>query len=82
MFIKNPHGSGSIQSKAEKFGLIFGETCNYKNKYSQSAAAGFKGNTFPHKDGLKAAGAKWDGENKAWTFESWAAAEAALDHLN
>lgn len=29
-------------------------------------------------DVLKAAGAKFDGANKAWVFESWADLEAAI----
>jgi hypothetical protein len=82
MFIKNPHGSEAIQQLAAQFGLVFGETLNYKNKYQQSGRAGFVGNTYPIKDQLKAAGAKFDGENKAWTFESWSAAESALKSLS
>jgi hypothetical protein len=78
MFIKNPHGSEAIQQLAAQIGLVFGETLNYKNKYQQSGRPGFAGNTFSIKEQLKAAGAKWDGENKAWTFESWDAAEAAI----
>lgn len=73
MFISKPHGSESIQALAAQIGLVFGETCG-----TGTARAGFIGNTFPVKDALKAAGARWDGLNKAWTFDDWAAAETAL----
>lgn len=78
IFIRNPHGSESIQAKAESFGMIFGET---EGTSKVPARAGFVGNTFAHKDALKAAGARWDGECKAWVFESWEAAEVALDSI-
>ncbi len=78
MFIRNPHGSEAIQALATQLGVTFGETLSYNNKFSQSGRAGVVGNTFDIKDDLKAAGARWDGENKAWTFADWAACEAAL----
>src|SRR5271154_2057721 len=34
------------------------------------------GNTFPVKDQLKALGAKWDGDNKAWMIDASKANEA------
>lgn len=71
MFIRNPHGSESIQAVAAQIGIVFGESL-------ETGRAGFIGNTFGIKDQLKAAGARWDAENKAWTFEDWAAAEAAV----
>lgn len=78
MFIRNPHGSESIQAKAAVLGMIFGET---EGTRRAPARAGFVGNTYPHKDALKAAGARWDSECKAWVFESWAAAESALESI-
>lgn len=78
IFIRNPHGSENIQAKAVQFGMIFGET---ESTRSKPARPGFVGNTFPHKDALKVAGARWDGEHKAWTFDSYEAAEAALNKL-
>ena len=78
MFIRNPLSSEVIQAEASKFGLIFGETCDE----GRCARPGFVGNTFLVKGQLKAAGAKWDGLNKAWTFDDWNAAEAALKTLN
>lgn len=77
MFIESPYGSESIQEKARKYGLIFGETCG-----NGAARAGFIGKTFQIKDQLKAAGARWNSENKAWVFsDGWTACEAFLDTL-
>lgn len=77
MFIKNPHGSESIQDMAAAFGLIFGETCG-----NGHARAGFVGNTFAMKEQLKLQGAKFDGHNKAWVFDGgWDAAKAALENM-
>lgn len=75
IFIRNPHGSEALQAKAAQFGLVFGET---EGTRKNPARPGFQGNTFAHKDTLKAAGAHWDGATKAWVFESYEAAETAL----
>jgi len=81
MFISNVHGQETINAKAAQISCTAGETLNYANKYQQSGLPGLIGNTFEIKDQLKAAGARWDGANKAWTFESWAAFEAALNTI-
>lgn len=78
IFIRNPHGTEAIQAKAAEFGLVFGET---EGTRKAAALPGFVGNTFPVKDKLKAAGAHWNGECKAWVFESIDAAVAALEVL-
>lgn len=78
IFIRNPHGSEHIQAKASAFGMIFGET---EGTRKAPAQPGFIGNTFAYKDALKAAGARWNAEHKAWVFETWGAAEAALDSI-
>lgn len=70
MFIRNPHGSESIQLLAAQVGVTFGESL-------ERGMPGFI-NAFDVKDALKAAGARWDGLNKAWLFDSYQAAEAAL----
>ena len=79
MFIKNIFGKESINAAAKSIGCEAGEAMVSK---SHSSKPGLIGNTFPIKDQLKAAGAKFDGENKAWVFESWAALEAAINTCN
>lgn len=74
MFIKNIHGKEEINKLAESIGCQTGEAmkgCGY-------GKPGLIGDTYKIKDQLKSAGAKFDGENKAWVFESWAALEAAI----
>lgn len=51
-----------------------------KNDWNESCA--LAGNTFPIKDALKANGARWNGSARAWTFDSFAALEAALTSIN
>ncbi len=77
MIIKNIHGKEAITAKAAALNLDAGE-CVHGGGYGKPALAG---NTFTIKDQLKAAGARWDGACKAWTFESWAALESALNTL-
>lgn len=74
MFIKNVHGKESINQLAESIGCQAGESV----KGAGYGRPGLVGNTFPIKEQLKAAGAKFDAENKAWTFESWDALESAI----
>jgi hypothetical protein len=75
MFIKNPHGKESIAVLAAQLGCEIGEATKGVGGYGRP---GIVGNTFGIKDQLKAAGARWDGANKAWTFDSWAALESAI----
>jgi hypothetical protein len=77
MFISNVSGKETISSKAANLGLKAGEALG-RGGYGRPALGG---NTFGVKDALKAAGARWDGENKVWAFESWAALEAAVDSI-
>ena len=74
MFISNVHGKEAINTLAQQLGCTAGE-CVHGAGYGRP---GVSGNTFGIKDALKAAGARWHGECKAWTFESWADLEAAL----
>ena len=78
MFISNIHGKEVITAKAKAHGLKAGEAMKGRSGYGSPALGG---NTFEHKDTIKAAGARWDGENKVWAFESWAALEAAVDSI-
>ncbi len=75
MFISNIHGKESINALAAQIGCTAGE-CVHGAGYGRP---GLIGNTFSIKDTLKAAGARWDGACKAWTFESWQALESALN---
>lgn len=77
MFITNIHGKESITARAAEIGCKAGE-CVHGSGYGRP---GLAGNTFGIKDQLKAAGARWDGECKAWTFESWSALEAAINTI-
>lgn len=77
MFIKNIAGKEGISKLAESIGCQSGEAI----RGSGYGKPGLVGNTFPLKDQLRAAGAKFDGENKAWVFESWTALEAAIKSI-
>ena len=77
MFITNISGKEEITARAAALGLKAGEALR-NGGYGRPALGG---NTFNVKDSLKAAGARWDGENKVWAFESWAALEAAVAAL-
>jgi hypothetical protein len=79
MFIKNVFGKEEINQMAVVLGCEAGEAMVGK---SQTSRPGLVGNTYPIKDQLKAAGAKFDGENKAWVFTSWAELEAAIKSIN
>lgn len=74
MFIKNVFGKETINQVAQSIGCQAGEAV----KGAGYGRPGLVGNTFPIKDQLKLAGAKFDADNKAWTFESWDALQAAL----
>ena len=74
MFITNIHGKEAINQLAEQIGCRAGE-CQHGCGYGRP---GLVGNTFGIKEQLKAAGARWDGSCKAWTFEGWGDLEAAL----
>lgn len=76
-FVANVFGKESINSMAQQIGCKAGE-CVHGAGYGHP---GLIGNTLDIKDHLKAAGARWDGGCKAWTFESWAALEAALNTI-
>lgn len=78
MFIGNIHGKEEITAKAAALGLKAGEAMKGRSGYGRPALGG---NTFGVKDQLKAAGARFDGENKVWSFESWADLEAAIATL-
>lgn len=77
MFICNISGKEAINAKAAALGLKAGEALG-RGGYGRPALGG---NTFNVKDALKAAGARWDGDNKVWAFESWAVLEAAVDAI-
>lgn len=77
MFISNISGKEEIAAKAAALGLKAGEALG-RGGYGRPALGG---NTFNVKDQLKAAGARWDGDNKVWAFESWGALEAAIATL-
>lgn len=74
MFISNVHGKEAINTLAQQLGCKAGEALG-RSGYGRP---GLVGNTFGIKDQLKEAGARFDGENKAWTFESWSDLESAL----
>lgn len=74
MFI-TVHGKESVNTLAQQIGCKAGE-CIHGSGYGRP---GLVGNTFGIKDQLKAAGARWDGACKAWTFPSWEALESALN---
>lgn len=76
MFI-TVHGKEATNALAQQIGCTAGE-CIHGGGYGHP---GLVGNTFGIKDQLKAAGARWDGACKAWTFQSWEALEAALQAI-
>ena len=76
IFISNVHGKESINSKAQAIGCKAG-LCGS----GWGAKPGLIGNTFEIKEQLKAAGARWDGLYKAWSFSDWAALDTALNHV-
>ncbi|RCS59705.1 hypothetical protein [Parvibium lacunae] len=78
MFIGNVSGKETINNKAAAIGLKAGEALRGLGGYGKP---GVTGNTYPVKEQLKAAGAKFDGENKAWVFDSWEQLDQALDSL-
>lgn len=78
MFIGNISGKETITAKAAALGCKAGEALQGRTGYGRP---GLTGSTFSIKEQLKAAGARWDGANTAWTFESWAALDAALDQV-
>lgn len=78
MFISSVHGKEAINTKAAALGLKAGEAMKGRSGYGAPALGG---NTFQHKEAIKAAGARWDGENKVWSFESWEALECAIDAI-
>lgn len=77
MFIANVYGKEEISNLAKSKGLKAGEAMG-KGGYGKP---GLVGNTFSIKEQLKAAGAKWDGINKAWVFESWDQLNSALEAI-
>lgn len=78
MFIANVAGKETINQAAAAIGCKAGEALKGISGYGRP---GLIGNTFAIKDQLKAAGAKFDGENKAWTFESWDALQSAISSI-
>lgn len=78
MFIKFIHGKESVTAKAAVFGLEPGEALKNGLGYGRPSIGG---NTFAHKDALKQAGARWNGDDKVWSFESWAQLESALEKI-
>lgn len=77
MFISNVHGKESINAAAASIGCTAGLAGE-----SWGSKPGLIGNTFPIKNQLKEAGARWDGRNSAWVFQDWAALESALVAIN
>jgi hypothetical protein len=73
MFV-TPHGKESINALAQQIGCRAGE-CGVERGYGKPALTG---NTFGIKEQIKAAGARWDSTDKAWTFSSWEDLEAFL----
>jgi hypothetical protein len=77
MFISNVHGKEAISALASQIGCKSGE-CIHGAGYGRP---GLIGNTYAIKDQIKAAGARWDGECKAWTFASWSDLESFLNKI-
>jgi len=76
MFIANVYGQEVVNDKAASIGCTAG-LCGY----GWGAKPGLTGNTFGIKEQLKAGGARWDGQNKAWAFADWTALEVALNSV-
>jgi hypothetical protein len=74
MFISNIYSKELINKAAKKIGCEVGETLG-ENGYGKPAITG---KTFAIKEQLKSSGARWDGLNKVWTFESWEELEQAI----
>lgn len=74
MFIANISGKESVNTLAQQIGCKAGE-CVHGAGYGHP---GLIGNTFGIKDQLKAAGARWGGTCKVWTFKTWGELEQAL----
>lgn len=70
--------TNKLAAMAEEKGLKFGQYLKGSNGYGFCA---FGGNTFAIKDTLKAHGAKFAGDSKAWYFETTEQAEAAIAAL-
>ncbi len=68
------HGQEAVNTLAQQIGCQAGEA-GVDRGYGNPALAG---NTFAIKDQIKAAGGRWSGLDKAWTFDSFAALEAFL----
>jgi hypothetical protein len=79
MFITKIHGKEDVTAKAAELGLVAGESLPNGRGYGKPAIGG---NTFAHKDAIKAAGGRWIAADKVWGFESWAELDAALDAIN
>lgn len=77
-FIANPFGQEALNARAAALGLKAG-TVQIGSGWNAQPAIG--GNTFNVKDQLKAAGARWNGAAKVWTFETTEGLEAALTSL-
>lgn len=73
MFI-TVYGKESVNELAQQIGCKAGEA-GVERGYGKPALVG---NTFAIKDQIKAAGARWDGADKAWTFANWEALEQFL----
>ena len=77
----NPnHFAAEVESTAKSFGLQMGFYKTGKNDWSEHCLVG--GKTFPVKEALKAAGARWNGLAKAWEFQTEATLAAAILSLN
>ncbi len=77
VFIGNIAGREILNAKAADLGLKAGEI----NTGGRGGVPAIGGNTYAHKDALKAAGARWHGACKVWAFESQEALVAAIDQL-
>ncbi len=79
-FVAYSTTSQNIEAKANYLGLIVGAAgpVTKSNWDSRPAVAG---KTYPIKDALRAAGARWDGLAKAWAFQDMAQLEAALNSI-
>ena len=68
------YGKEAVNELAQQIGCKAGEA-GVDRGYGKPALVG---NTYAIKDQIKAAGARWDGADKAWTFASWSDLEAFL----
>lgn len=68
----------STIEKAERLGIVVGFVpSGRKNDWGREDCA-VAGKTFPVKDMLKANGARWNGAARVWTFNTYAALDAAI----